>query len=69
MGCNSFLNLALSLSQLNLLCAPWTEELEDGGHDVLSHDPTWSDLAAPSIPDYCCDLVMNMAKGAGFSFK
>jgi len=35
--------------QLDLLCAPWSEGLEDGGHGVLGEQEDWANCTAPPV--------------------
>jgi len=38
-----------SLVQLNLLVVPWSPELENGGHDLLSCQSDWATIGNPTI--------------------
>ena len=36
-----------SCAQLDLLCAPWSAVVEDGGHELLCNEDTWADTTCP----------------------
>ena len=36
-------------AQMDLLCAPWTKSLEDGGHPVLKSKSDWANLERPPL--------------------
>ena len=58
------------LAQLDLLAAPWSPELESGGHEVLRGKPDWADCQQPRLAEIrSLILQRQIASVSGISRK
>ena len=58
------------LAQLDLLAAPWSPELESGGHEVLRGKPDWADCQQPRLAEIrSLILEQQIASVSGISKK
>mmetsp|Transcript_16726 Transcript_16726/g.46744 ORF Transcript_16726/g.46744 Transcript_16726/m.46744 type:complete len:1275 (-) Transcript_16726:82-3906(-) len=57
------------LVQLNLLLAPWSAELEDGGHEVLEGQRDWAEIGCLQLPEFHAAAIdgLSSAKQEGQS--